>query len=83
MYILHVSPRKSTKWVPPQGDELVTADALYLTPGGRNIRKADAAGMEGEQRVEDVPPATDTEGIQDVSATHPAEGLGGRGYSVY
>lgn len=83
MYILHVNPRKSTKWEPPQGDELVTADALYLTPGARNIRKADAAGMEGEHRVEDVPPPTDEYGIHDVSGSGQAHGAGVRGNSVY
>ena len=69
MYILHVAPWKSTKWEAPAGEELVTADALYLAPGARNIRKANAAGMEGEHRVEDVPPANDQEGIHDVSGT--------------
>ncbi|RDI83491.1 hypothetical protein Vi05172_g6733 [Venturia inaequalis] len=39
MYILHVNPRKSSKWVPPANEELVTADALALTPGARGIRK--------------------------------------------
>jgi len=83
MYIMHVNPRQSTKWVPPQGDELITADALYLTPGARGIRKADAAGMEGEQRVEDVPPPTDEYGIHDVSGSAQAHGAGVRGNSVY
>jgi SP family sugar:H+ symporter-like MFS transporter len=39
MYILHVSPRKSSKWKPPANEELVTADRLALTPGARGIRK--------------------------------------------
>jgi len=39
MYILHVSPRKSSKWTPPEGEELITADKLALTPGARGIRK--------------------------------------------
>ncbi|KXS98760.1 hypothetical protein AC578_9038 [Pseudocercospora eumusae] len=58
IYITHVPPRKSAKWIPPEGEELVSADALYLTPGARGIRKDDAAGMEGEQRREVVPDAT-------------------------
>jgi SP family sugar:H+ symporter-like MFS transporter len=39
MYILHVNPMKSSKWSPPEGEELVTADKLALTPGARGIRK--------------------------------------------
>jgi len=84
MYIMHVPPRQSTKWVPPQGDELITADSMYLSPGARGIRKADAAGMEGEQRREEVPEANERYGIQDVSNDEQARmGLGARGQSVY
>jgi SP family sugar:H+ symporter-like MFS transporter len=83
MYIMHVSPLKSSKWQPPEGEQLVTADKLFLEPGARNIRKADAAGMEGEQRVEDVPPATEQHGITDVSGTgYNAEASGARSGSV-
>jgi SP family sugar:H+ symporter-like MFS transporter len=84
MYIMHVPPRQSTKWVPPQGEDLVTADALHLAPGARGIRKADAAGMEGEQRIDNLPPATAQHGIHDVSGTgYEAEAGGVRGQSVY
>jgi SP family sugar:H+ symporter-like MFS transporter len=46
MYILHVSPRKSSKWEAPEGEELVTADKLALTPGARGIRKERPDGPE-------------------------------------
>ncbi|KAF2161531.1 hypothetical protein M409DRAFT_69649 [Zasmidium cellare ATCC 36951] len=82
MYITHVPPWKSSKWEPPEGEDLVTADALFLSPGARQIRKADAAGMEGEQRVEDVPPPTDRHGVHDVSGTEIPESSGVRGASV-
>lgn len=69
MYILHVKPWQSSKWSPPEGEELVTADALTLGPGARTIRKADAAGMESENRLESVPAATEEHGITDVTGT--------------
>lgn len=65
---------------------MVTADALALGPGARTIRKADAAGMESENRVEQIPPATENHGVTDVSGTdfdpsaRPAHGR--RGLSV-
>lgn len=84
MYIMHVSPRQSTKWQPPQGEELVTADALHLAPGARAIRKQDAAGMEGEQRLDSIPAPNAQHGITDVSGTgYEAESGGVRGQSVY
>lgn len=83
MYILHVPPLKSSKWQTPSDEDLVTADMLTLEPGARNIRKADAAGMEGEQRVEDVPPSTSEHGIMDVTGTNYApEASGVRSESV-
>jgi SP family sugar:H+ symporter-like MFS transporter len=84
MYIMHVPPRQSSSWVPPQGDELITADSMFLSPGARGIRKAEAAGMGTEQRVEDVPEATEQYGITDHSGDQQARmGLGARGQSVY
>jgi len=83
MYIMHVPPWKSTKWIAPEGEDLVTADALYLEPGARNIRKANAAGMESGQRVDNVPPATEQHGIHDVSGSgYEPEAAGIRGNSV-
>lgn len=86
MYILHVKPWQSSSWVPPEGEDLVTADALTLGPGARTIRKADAAGMESESRVEQLPPATEQHGITDITGSdyaptaRPAHGR--RGLSV-
>ncbi|KAK5171500.1 hexose transporter hxt5 [Saxophila tyrrhenica] len=83
MYIMHVSPLKSSKWVAPEGEDLVTADKLFLEPGAGGIRKQEASGMEGEQRLEDVPAATDEHGITDVSGIgYEAEASGVRGGSV-
>lgn len=82
MYITHVPPWKSSKWEPPEGEELVTADALYLAPGARRIQKENAAGMEGESRVENIPPPTDRHGVHDVSGTEIPESSGVRGASV-
>lgn len=47
MYLLHVSPFKSSKWVAPQGEELVTADKLMLNKGARGISKKQASHVEG------------------------------------
>ena len=81
MYIMHVKPWQSTKWTPP--DEEISTDALYLEPGARSIRKANAAGMENAQGVEDVPPATEQHGIHDVSGTdYEAEASGVRQGSI-
>lgn len=69
MYILHVKPWKSSKWEPPENEELVTADSLFLTNGGRDIRKEDVAEMEGEQRCESVPAPTAEHGVHDITGT--------------
>lgn len=83
MYITHVSPRKSSKWQPPEGEELVTADNLYLEPGARGIRKADAAGMETMEKREDLPAADQYQGVHDVSGTgFEPEATGVRGGSI-
>ncbi|KAK3112900.1 hexose transporter hxt5 [Teratosphaeriaceae sp. CCFEE 6253] len=82
MYIMHVSPMKSTKWVAPEGEDLVTADRLYLEPGARNIRKSEAAGMESAHGMEEVPANTGQYGIDDVSGTAVPEASGTRGGSV-
>jgi len=83
MYIMHVPAWKSTKWEPPEGEDLVTADAMYLEPGARGIRKGDAAGMETGQRTESVSNATGQHGIHDVSGTgYEPESSGVRGGSI-
>ncbi|KAI9664595.1 MAG: hexose transporter hxt1 [Bathelium mastoideum] len=52
MYILRVPPWKSSKWVPPSGEDLVTTDKLNLTPGARDIRKEDGPGEGAMERNE-------------------------------
>lgn len=69
MYIMHVKPWQSSKWQPPAGEELITADSLFLTSGARDLRKPDAAGMESETRRESIPAANDQHGITDVSGS--------------
>ena len=76
MYIMHVSPLKSSSWTPP--DELVTADQLYLEPGARGIRKADAAGMESARGFE----GERLDGVEDVSGRVVPEASGVRNGSV-
>ncbi|KAK4575134.1 hexose transporter hxt5 [Recurvomyces mirabilis] len=81
MYIMRVKPWQSSKWEPPE--EEISTDALYLEPGARNIRKANAAGMENAHGVEDVPPPTEQHGIHDVSGTdYEAEASGVRQGSI-
>jgi len=58
MYITHVKPWKSRNWEPPTGEDLVTADGLFLDRGARNITKQ----TEGEKRIENLPPATESHG---------------------
>lgn len=82
MYLLHVDPKMSSKWQPPEGEELITADKLALDAGARNINKADAAGMENEQRKEEIPAATEAHGIHDVSHTdYVPESTGAHGHN--
>jgi len=52
MFLLEVKPWKSSKWEAPHGEELVSADRLRLSQGGRSIskhheaRRADAVQAE-------------------------------------
>jgi SP family sugar:H+ symporter-like MFS transporter len=50
MFLLEIKPWKSSSWVPPPPDQLVTADQLRLTNGGRDIRKMEEGG-EGQEDV--------------------------------
>lgn len=52
MYLMHVSPRKSSKWEPPVGEELITADRLMLKRGAHGISKKDESGGEDSAHVE-------------------------------
>ncbi|GAB7364907.1 hypothetical protein MBLNU230_g5698t1 [Neophaeotheca triangularis] len=74
MYILGVKPWKSTKWTAPEGEELVSADALHFEPGARKIRKAEQAGQENKSELEEVP-------MNDVSAEDAPSAAGVRGNS--
>ncbi|KAF2142344.1 uncharacterized protein K452DRAFT_248983 [Aplosporella prunicola CBS 121167] len=58
MYIFHVKPWKSKGWVPPEGEELTGVDNMYLTPGARDIRKADQAGMPSAKHNENLMTST-------------------------
>jgi MFS transporter, SP family, sugar:H+ symporter len=39
MFLLEVSPLKSSRWEPPQGEDLITADKLMLNKGASRIDK--------------------------------------------
>lgn len=81
MYVLHVPPRQSTKWVSPPEDELVTTDALHLTPGARDIRKGNGAGRdEADQKLEDAPISNGQGGVS--GSDHAPEISGARGDSI-
>ncbi|GAM87228.1 hypothetical protein ANO11243_052500 [Dothideomycetidae sp. 11243] len=53
MYVLHVKPWQSSKWTPPENEELVTTDGLNLTSGARDIRK-EPTNSQGDQRMENI-----------------------------
>ncbi|OAG07169.1 general substrate transporter [Paraphaeosphaeria sporulosa] len=55
MYILHVSPRKSKNWQPPEGEELPNLDNTYLTPGARGINKRQEARAPEQMMQENTP----------------------------
>ena len=44
MFLLEVKPWKSSKWTPPKGEDLITADTLRFGSGGRDIMKNREAG---------------------------------------
>jgi SP family sugar:H+ symporter-like MFS transporter len=54
MFLLEVKPWKSSKWQPPVGEELVTADRLRLNTGGRTIQKRQEAGAGHAEQDEGV-----------------------------
>ncbi|KAF2085877.1 general substrate transporter [Saccharata proteae CBS 121410] len=56
MYVFGVKPWHSAKWQPPEGEELTALDNTYLTPGARNIRKAEAAGQPTAEHNEGIIP---------------------------
>jgi SP family sugar:H+ symporter-like MFS transporter len=54
MFLLEVKPWQSSHWVPPEGEELVTADKLALDRGGRGINKKQEANVPEEGFAEKV-----------------------------
>ncbi len=54
MFLLEVKPWKSTKWEPPVGEELITADRLRLNTGARTIHKRQEAGAGHAEQDEGV-----------------------------
>ncbi|EXJ85317.1 MFS transporter, SP family, sugar:H+ symporter [Capronia epimyces CBS 606.96] len=56
MFLLEIKPWKSSKWVPPKGEELITADKLRLNSGARGITKKQEAGLGGVDQRESAGP---------------------------
>jgi len=54
MFLLRVKPWKSSKWVPPKGEDLVTVDQLRLNPGARDIVKNREAGRGQSEQAENI-----------------------------
>jgi MFS transporter, SP family, sugar:H+ symporter len=54
MFLLEVKPWKSSKWTPPKNEELITADKLRLSNGGRDILKQKEAGRGDMEQTEDA-----------------------------
>ncbi|KAI5362949.1 Putative major facilitator, sugar transporter, major facilitator superfamily [Septoria linicola] len=54
MFLLDVKPWKSSKWVPPPSEDLVTADRLRLSQGGRDIIKKNEAGEPTNAQYENL-----------------------------
>jgi len=54
MFLLEVKPWKSSKWTPPEGEDLVTADKLMLNKGASRIDKSSEAAQPGDEHRESV-----------------------------
>lgn len=52
LFLLEVKPWKSTSWVAPEGEELVTVDRLMLNKGATGISKRQEAGLGGQEQME-------------------------------
>ncbi|KAI9708019.1 MAG: hexose transporter hxt1 [Bogoriella megaspora] len=61
MYVLGIKPWKSTKWVPPQGEDLVQTDKLVLEQGAGNVRKDNLLGAGSVENQEGEKPPTTIE----------------------
>ena len=81
MYLLHVKPWQSSKWEPPVGEELVTADRLTLNRGARGINKKNEAGMGDTAQIEDRPGQGALPEVPIVSGQQHEMGAGVRGES--
>jgi MFS transporter, SP family, sugar:H+ symporter len=84
MFLLEVSPLKSSKWEPPRGDELITADKLMLNKGASRIDKRTKAQQPGTQHSESVsgrPHAEQMRGTSEGSDPRQLLGSGVRGDS--
>lgn len=55
LFLLEVKPWKSKSWVPPEGEELITADMLMLNKGATGISKRQEADGTGEEQMEQRP----------------------------
>lgn len=80
MFLLEVKPWKSSKWVPPRGEELITADKLRLETGARNITKKREAGA-GEAEQKEYPGQADLPDVPIVTDPRDHYGMGVRGDS--
>jgi SP family sugar:H+ symporter-like MFS transporter len=83
MFLLEVKPWQSSKWTPPKGEDLITADKLRLESGARNITKRQEAGAGETEQYERVGKGDhgDLPEVPIVSGTHHQYGAGVRGDS--
>lgn len=80
MFLLEVKPWKSSEWVPPKGEELITADKLRLDRGARTITKKREAGA-GEAEQKEHPGQADLPDVPIVTDPRDYYGVGVRGDS--
>ena len=78
MYLLHVKPWQSSKWEPPQGEDLISADRLTLTRGARGITKKNEAGIGDTSQIENRPGQEDLPEVPIVSGDRNEMGAGAR-----
>lgn len=83
MFLLEVKPWKSSKWVPPKGEDLITADKLRLSRGASRIHKRQEAGAASAEQRESVghPGEGDLPHVPVVSGQQHQMGAGVRGDS--
>ncbi|KEF56351.1 MFS transporter, SP family, sugar:H+ symporter [Exophiala aquamarina CBS 119918] len=83
MFLLEVKPWKSSKWTPPKGEDLITADKLRLNSGARDIMKhREGPGGETEQQeTARGQNRNDLSRVPSVSGPQDHLGVGARGNS--